>query len=738
MLGTAVLAAFELSGCVQAFALCKRRCVSVKIWLGLVAGLMEMMWLPSLFAFIFDFTLTAQLCALGLSVLTALLTAIKPGLKNDLRIKRADKVPAGSLLTLILIITPLIAYLHYTHNFKNVDGALYVGQSTYGDLCMHASFATGLIDSAYPAEYTLLPGTLLGYPYLVDALSASMLIFGSSISAAFAVPGTLMSVLVYAGFYIFAWELTRRKSAALLAVALLLLNGGLGFLYTLDLGGQTGDMMLKSALNDYYKAPANQPDYNLRWVNALCDMLIPQRTLMAGWLCVIPALYLLYTAMKSRRLWDFAFLGCFAGPMVMIHTHSFLALGAISLGAFADRLIRDKGHRGRDFRNFALYGIIAGVIALPQLLVWTFPQTVNGGSLRACFGWVNNINTEAGIWIKDIFINIRQGVINSMRSVREGHLLEWINALRDAFLTGDAVNVSENSFVLYVLRSLLFWIQWLHRCLRDGYFWFWIKNVGPMYLLLPAAVLTCRNRRIKALGLGALLLYILADNVLFQPNAYDNNKLFYVAYIAVLPVGCALVMDIYDRLREIKLRSCLLAAFITVCTLSGAISIARELKSEYQIFSASQVEAGEFIKEHTFSDSTVLTANNHNNVAASLAGRKIVCGSSLYLHFHGLDYGQREADAVLMLQYPFELQEMYREYRVDYVYVSNNEKEFKVIWNGYVPAASLIKEKYTSDEAALEMMYPLIYEGGEWYDTIRIYAVSERAIERWAAESSDN
>ena len=91
-----------------------------------------------------------------------------------------------------------------------------------------------------------------------------------------------------------------------------------------------------------------------------------------------------------------------------------------------------------------------------------------------------------------------------------------------------------------------------------------------------------------------------------------------------------------------------------------------------------------------------------------------------------------------MLQYPFELQEMYREYRVDYVYVSNNEKEFKVIWNGYVPAASLIKEKYTSDEAALEMMYPLIYEGGEWYDTIRIYAVSERAIERWAAESSDN
>ena len=79
-------------------------------------------------------------------------------------------------------------YLQYTHMFREVDGALYVGQSTYGDLCMHASFATGLIGQSYPPEYSILPGTRLGYPFLVDALSATMLIYGTPLAAAFSVP----------------------------------------------------------------------------------------------------------------------------------------------------------------------------------------------------------------------------------------------------------------------------------------------------------------------------------------------------------------------------------------------------------------------------------------------------------------------------------------------------------------------------------------------------------------------
>ena len=123
-------------------------------------------------------------------------------------------------LTLILIVPIFIltAYLQYTHTLREIDGALYVGQSTYGDLCMHLGFATGLIGQAFPPEYTILPGNLLGYPFLVDALSASMLIFGTPLSIAFVVPGTLMTVLVYLGFFLFAYEVTRSKAASILAL----------------------------------------------------------------------------------------------------------------------------------------------------------------------------------------------------------------------------------------------------------------------------------------------------------------------------------------------------------------------------------------------------------------------------------------------------------------------------------------------------------------------------------------
>ena len=45
---------------------------------------------------------------------------------------------------------------------------------------------------------------------------------------------TLMLVLVYTGFVIFTWELTRSRAATVVAAALMFINGGLGFLYALD------------------------------------------------------------------------------------------------------------------------------------------------------------------------------------------------------------------------------------------------------------------------------------------------------------------------------------------------------------------------------------------------------------------------------------------------------------------------------------------------------------------------
>lgn len=639
MLGIVVLAAFELFGVLQAWRLFSRRGRTVRLWLGMVMGLMEMMWLPSLFAFALDFTLPAQRLALLTSALAAVGCAfIRPGERPLSEGEAKEEPPLWLILCLVVPAMLVSGYLQYTHMFREVDGALYVGQSTYGDLCMHASFATGLIGQSYPPEYSILPGTRLGYPFLVDALSATMLIYGTPLAAAFSVPGTLMTGLIWLGFVLFTWEMTEKKSAVVIAFVLLFFNGGLGFLGTLD--RVTSDpTALNDALNGYYQTPTNMPDVNLRWVNALCDLLVPQRTLMAGWLCVLPALYLLVAAMRERRAAAFLAVGLWAGPMPMIHTHSFLALGVISLGAMIDCLLREKKQRLKTLLLFGLYGATACALALPQLIEWTFPQTVGGGSLRILFNWVNNDGNGG---------------------------------------------------------------------LKDEYFWFWIKNVGLVYLIFPLAALTIRKPAVKALSLGCLLLYALAETVVFQPNVYDNNKLFFVAFLAMLPAAAEILTDIYARLKGIRGRCVLAAAFILASTLSGAITIVREAKSEYQIFGKEQVEAAAFVRENTLEDGLFLTATNHNNAPAVLAGRKIVCGADLYLYFHGVDYAQRAEDARRMLADPAGTAALYEEYGVDYVFFSSYEAQ-----NG--------------DLAALKALYPLIYEGGAWYDEICIFAVSPRA-----------
>ena len=707
MRAIAYLAAFELSGLLIAFCLGGRRRAAIKIWLGLVIGLMELMWLPSLFAFALRFDIAAHRAALTCALLAGAVCGFFI-LKN----RRARQKPTGSLppvwlmLALLIPLCALEAYMHYTHTFREIEGALYVGQSTYGDLCMHAGFVTGLIGQEFPPEYTILPGTRLGYPFLVDALSSSLYLYGLPLNLAIVIPGALMTALIFWGFALFSWELTRSKAATALALICLVFSGGLGFLYYYDLNGALNlDTLsyraaplstLEQALGGYYHAPANYPDLNLRWVNALCDLLIPQRTLMAGWMCLIPALYLLYTAIKTGKRRNFILLGCFAGPMVMIHTHSFLGLGAISLGAMIDCAFRQRERRRELMCGFMLYGGIAVLLALPQLLLWTFPQTFEGGSLRFLFNWVNNRGAD---------IAQENGVF------------------------------------------------------RDSYLWFWIKNVGPMFLILPFAAISSRKKGIKALALGSLLTFLLAETVVFQPNVYDNNKLFWTAYLCMLPVGCGYIVRLIAEHKSYLARGAISLVLIVLLTASGALSIAREvisglkplevsyaaqsepaqeetgslysasavagtLKSltdqsekerAYQIFSQSQVKAAEFIRENTFTDALFLTANNHNNAVAVLTGRRIVCGPGLYLYYHGVDYMQQEADARLMLVNPVKYQDLFESYGVDYVFLSNYELN-EMRNNG-------------ADMEAFAALYPLIYQSDEeyWYDTVRIYAVSERA-----------
>jgi len=604
MSGILLLLAFLFSGVVLMDAVFPRRDRLVRLWLGLCAGFMMMMWTPVLFAFAIGFTKTAQLLGLGVSALAAFSAHIAAR-----KVRRSDRwttMPLWMLAALVIPFALLGGYLQYSHILRDVDGAVHVGQSTYGDLCLHLGIATSLRNAAFPPDYNILPGSLLCYPFLADSMVTSMLLFGSDLSFSFVLTGTIMMVLVFTGFVIFAWEITRSRAATIIAFLLMFVNGGLGFTYMLD-GVFKDPTAFREIFTGFYCTPTNMPEYNLRWVNVICDMMVPQRTLLTGWMTLLPALYMLVCAMREPTRGKFAILGLWAGFMPMIHTHSFLGLGLLSAGAMAYSILRaPRNERRFTLECFLTYGVIAVLIAFPQLFKWAFPQTIEGGSMRIRFNWVNN-----------------QG-------------------------NGDLI---------------------------DGYCWFWIKNVGLIWLMMiPAALLGKKGGVCKKLAVGAACIYIVAELIQFQPNPYDNNKLFYVAYMVMMPAMGMYLYTLWKHLKGLPGRSILAAAFAFVSLVSGTLTIGREIVSDYQLLGADEVSVAAYIEENVSEDATILTGEQHNNAVAALTGRDIVCGTGSYLYYHGLDYSQQSRDQRLMLETPAESAHLFEKYGIDYIYLSSYER----------------------------------------------------------------
>ena len=161
---------------------------------------------------------------------------------------------------------------------------------------------------------------------------------------------------------------------------------------------------------------------------------------------------------------------------------------------------------------------------------------------------------------------------------------------------------------------------------------------------------------------------------------------------------------IMRRLHGLHGRYLLCALFMAASMLSGGLSIAREVVSGYQLFSRSAVEAGAWIDENTDRDAVFLTGQQHINPVCSLAGRQIICGSDLYVFFHGLDYQTQAMDCERFLEHPQENARVLDTYGVDYIYISDYERaEFDV------------------DLAYIDENYDLVYQNPD----VRIYEVKE-------------
>ena len=583
---------------------------TVRLWLGSVIGTVASMWAPVLAAFALDFTVAAHTIAAACGALAA--GAVYLAVRKQLPQKNAESCEKDKpLLYLLVPFFFLWLYLVWSHTLRPVNGAMFTGQCTYGDMSMHIGFMTSLAEQrTFPPYYNILPGTRISYPFLCDSVSSSMYLLGSSLRTAYMIPMLFAFLQFACGFWFLAREVCREKRAPILAFLLFFLNGGLGMIYFIK------DYSLHDLFTGFYKTPTNLVEKGMRWVNVIADMLLPQRATLFGWAAMITALYLLFLGVfrYDEAAWLPA--GIIGGTLPMIHTHSFFALGLVAASWMACSAFRDRLSKAW-FRHWMLFGFSALALAFPQLLIWTF-RSVSGNAhfLRLNFDWVNNGN--------------------------------------------------------------------------ENWFWFWFKNVGPLFVIMPIALIF-GGKEERMVFSGAAFIFVICEFLVFQPNVYDDNKLLYVGYFFC----CFLCSDAVERFLDTRIskraKPILLSALLIVSLNAGVFTLIREVlsgtvKYGYELYSADEIAAAEYIMENTRPDDTFLTDDNHDNTVAVLTGRNIVCGSSAYLYFHGIEYGQQCQDAETMLTDPEFFERNKDAYDLDFVYVGYHERAMNGMIDAYLSA----------------------------------------------------
>ena len=120
-----------------------------------------------------------------------------------------------------------------------------------------------------------------------------------------------------------------------------------------------------------------------------------------------------------------------------------------------------------------------------------------------------------------------------------------------------------------------------------------------------------------------------------------------------------------------------LLSFLLGCSLflSGPLTILRECRSSYMMFSDKDIQAAAYIRRNTDAHGVFLTDYSwHLNAVSVLTGRSIVCGPDLFLYYHGIDTSERKEDIAAMFESPEENLDLFKKYDVSYVYIGSSER----------------------------------------------------------------
>lgn len=687
--GTIYFLSFQVFGFVIAGFLLPKKNDITYLLCGSVLGSVLLQWIPVLFAFPFRFSMTAHIAAALFCILLIALLFLFRVPHKSFRLPTAERlfslVKKHRIFLILCSFTFVVFVLMlHSHTLLLKEDGMHTGQCTYGDMNLHLGFITSIArQQTFPPHYSISPDARLCYPFLCDSISSSIYLFGASLRYAYMLPMYFAFLQVMAGFYCIAYTWLRKTAKACLAWYLFFYNGGLGFVYFIDWAKERA-YRFTNIFTGYYETPTNLIDNNIRWVNIVVDMLLPQRATLFGYAVLFTCIWLLWRCVfqQEKELFPITALLCAALPM--IHTHSFLAMALISavwllmslcrridlkiplkypgrllLTAFLAFMcliqITNRQNAALNAPRF-LYLCLAGLFLLFAFGIWCLNRYIKKNGFRPLLStW--------GIYLAIILV------------LALPQLFYWTfgQASNTGFLSGR--------------------FNWGNQ--GDNYLWFYVKNWGLILLLLIPAILYGKRRNLAIVSAGFLIWFVM-ELICFSPNPYDNNKLLYIAFVFFCCISADYGYELYCKVTSVEGVRLWSLLFLFFAGISALLSMGRELVSDYTIYSSSQIAAAVYIDENALPCATILTNNRHVNEITSLSGRNIVSGAPNFLWTHGVYNQERVDDVQSMYEFPLSSLDLFQKYQVDYVIISSWERN-----------------SYQVDEKAFDDAFECVLEEGD-------------------------
>jgi hypothetical protein len=517
---------------------------------------------------------------------------------------------------------------------ESPDG-IYTGvKNNYGDLPFHLSVITRFTEGAnFPPEDPTWAGARFTYPFMADFVAACFVRAGATLRQAMLLENFVLALSFVGLLHRFTLKLTRDWIAGLIAPALVLFSGGLGWWHFFKDAQWSEQGIGNVLLNLQQQYTINEHGY--RWGNSLTTLLVPQRGILLGLALAIVVFTIWWTSLEdseegkrqkakgkrkakarapSASLSPFTFsllpstkrmamAGVIAGLLPLVHAHSFVVVMVVGAGiALLTGL--------REWKPWAIFFIVAIVIALPQMWWATHGSSVEAESF---FGW--NFGWDKG---------------------------------------------------------------------AENFVWFWFKNTGLLIPLVVAAFLWRGDKhaggkylvpsRLLLFYLPFTLCFIIPNLVKLAPWVWDNIKVIFYWFIASVPLVALLLARLLRGRPMFRAAGVVLLLTLTLAGMLDVLSVVTHA-ADAQIFDADGVKFAERVKEQTPERATILHAPTFDT-PIYLTGRRTVMGYPGHIGSHGIKYEDRQREIERIYAGLPEADALIAKYGIEYVVTGPQEQSF--------------------------------------------------------------